>query len=123
MAKATRTVTAANGGPVLDATKTICSLNHDDIQLKVDQTIDYKSATEEKVSMGKIKSFIYAGHDQCDKESIWMNVQDILVEGSSTEWISVNLWLIHFKNGLFNKTKTEKNDAGNKRKTSKQRPF
>lgn len=61
--------------------------------LTVGMTVDYQSAdTNEKSSMGKILEFKYAGFDQCDKASIWMNVKDAQ-EDKQTEWISVNNWV------------------------------
>jgi hypothetical protein len=72
------------------------------VTLKVGQSIDYKSATEPRISMGKIAAFKYAGHQQENKESVWMRVVDV-EENTKSEWISLNVWEDQNKKGYFKK--------------------
>lgn len=78
-----------------------CTLTTGD-ELKVGQSIDYKSATEQKISMGKIAKFIYSGYLGENKSSIWMRIVDVQ-ESTKSEWISVSLWEEQNKKGYFKK--------------------
>lgn len=71
-------------------------------QLKVGQNIDYKSATEQKISIGKIAAFKYSGYLQENKTSIWMRVVDV-EENTKSEWISLTVWQDQSKRGFFKK--------------------
>ncbi len=62
------------------------------IVIKVGQSIDYQSASEQGVtSIGKILEFKYAGYRQSDTSSPWAKVADV-VDPAKTEWISLNNW-------------------------------
>ena len=73
-----------------------------DVTLKVGQSIDYKSATEHKISIGKIAAFKYSGYQQENKESVWMRVVDV-EENTKSEWISLTVWEDQNKKGYFKK--------------------
>lgn len=91
-----------------------CKIGND-LVLKIDQTIDYKSAIDHRTSIGKIKEFSYAPDAQSsvlgakDKSSLWMYVEES--ETGEKEWISVNVWYQHMKAGIFNNIKYKENDS------------
>lgn len=87
----------------LNSNKTECTIG--DVTLQVEQTIEYKSATDHRTSVGKIKAFQYAGYKQEDTSSVWMRIEDISQPGLS-EWISCINWGIQNRKGLFGRTKT-----------------
>lgn len=123
MAKQTSKAGVQSDSPCLNKEKSECKAG--DIILKIDQSIEYRKANEEKNSVGKIKSFMYAGYGQEEVSSIWMNIQDTFDKSNQSEYISVNIWLGHHKAGLFNNdTKPKSNESGNKKpKSNSKRPF
>lgn len=94
--------------PKLNADKTECKIG--EVTLRANQTIDYKTATENSISIGRILQFKYAGYQQSDTESVWMNVAD-MGERAATEWVSVVTWHNQHQAGLF--TTKPKQEAEN----------
>ena len=94
----------------LNEDKSVCNVA-DGVELRLQQSIDFKSAVDNKISIGKIEGFMYAGYEQENKASIWMRLVD--VEDSSSEWISVTVWNSQRERGFFgdaiNKPKAKKN--------------
>lgn len=113
MSKATTTAQVPGTIPVLDASKTQCTIGG--LTLIVGSTVDYKSAIEEKISIGEIKQFMYAGYGQSDRDSVWMRVHD-MGKDTDPEWISVAVWYEQFLNrkkpaeALIKETPVKKND-------------
>lgn len=98
--------------------KSLCKV--DGLHLKTGQVLDYKGATENKLSMGRIVAFKYAGNfDQENTESVWMLVSDTLTKGGPPEWISVRTWKEQYDDGIFSTKKqvvnvdTEPEDSEN----------
>lgn len=89
--------------PVLMPDKSNCTIA--EVRLKLYQNIDYKSATERRVSVGKITEFKYpsAGHEnKPDKSSVWMRIVDSQ-NVQDSEWVSVAVWYEQYVAGLFGK--------------------
>jgi hypothetical protein len=103
--------------PGLNKEKSICKVGN--VELKINDTIDYKSAIESPTSMGKILEFKYAGLNQSDTESVWMNIQDMADTNNKTEWISVHVWYEQYKLTSVKPVK----DGSKKRSTSSEHPF
>lgn len=93
--------------PILSADKTKVTIG--DQELNLEQSIDYKSATEYRTSIGKIKAFMHPGYKQGDTSTVWMRIVDMGQE-SVSEWISVRVWFEQFKRGMFRNTKKVKDD-------------
>lgn len=96
--------------PTLNPLKDTCKAG--EVTLKAGQTIDYKSATERKISMGKIVSFMYPGNRQENTGSVWMRVVDV-ENVQMSEWLSVGVWYDQHKRGMFTKLQTSKQAAKN----------
>lgn len=90
--------------PVLSDDRTKCMI--DDLTLIVGSTIDYKPAGEIRSSIGKINSFMYAGHQQLDKQSVWMYISD-LGKQADNEWVSVRVWKQQFDENQFQPLQNE----------------
>lgn len=88
-----------------------------DITLSVNQTIDYLSAAETKPGVGRIEAFKYAGYNQQDTESAWMNIVEVITDkgtnSRNSEWVSVRVWYEQHKEGRFTNQKI-KNDNSTK---------
>lgn len=108
---------------VLSKDKTECIVVAGELILKVGQTIDYKSATEYKPSIGKIEKFMYAGHSEENKDSVWMRIVDS-TDNNQSEWISVNVWKEQYDKGMFgNNNKKPKTNGSKKPEDSSKYAF
>lgn len=108
--------------PVIANDRRSCTIGSETLQLS--QSIDFKSATEQRVGVGKILDFKYAGYNQSDKDSAWMLVRDVVEE--TEEWISLNVWLEHREKGLFGvtkKTEVVSNDKSSESDNTDDLPF
>lgn len=96
-----------------------------DVAIRVGDSIDYKSATERLPSAGKVEKLQYAGYKQCDSESVWMLIRDI-VNSNVSEWVSVYVWNCQRQRGMFKQqTKPSKpvEDASAKSVPTEDLPF
>lgn len=105
--------------PILSADRTICSIAN--VELKVGSSLDFKSAIEAKVCLGKIHEFKYAGHREEDTESVWMFLSD--VESGDMEWISVYVWNSQREEGIFGKVEKPKTNASSQPENTADYPF
>lgn len=80
---------ATSNKPVLSADKMQCDIG--DFCLRVNTTVDYKPAADERLSMGKIDAFKHPGYSESDKQSVWMNIVD-MTNDQQREWVSVSVW-------------------------------
>lgn len=106
--------------PILSKDKTTCTIG--DVTLKIEESIDYKSATEIRTSVGKIKAFIYPGFKQNDTTTVWMRIED-MVNTAVSEWISVRVWHEQYSRGLFRNSKKPKTNVDKKSKNVSDTPF
>lgn len=108
-----------NNAPVLAPGKTECTIG--DVVLRVDQTIEYIGCADIKTSIGKIKSFKYAGYGEEDISSVWMLVHE-MSRVDQSEYVSVSNWYASYKLGLFKKN-TSEHATDKKPKSTAKRPF
>jgi hypothetical protein len=93
--------------PVLAPDKSFCTIG--EVRLKLHQNIDYKSATERRISVGKIVEFKHPGagtDNKPEKDSVWMRIVDSQ-NVQETEWCSCALWYEQYNNNLFGNKKME----------------
>jgi hypothetical protein len=98
--------------PVINAEGTSCIIG--DVTLSVNQSVDYKSAIENRTSIGTIQSFKYASHTVDNvltenKSSVWMRIKDS--QDDSYEWISVYVWKTHYDRNVFGNNKRKKDGS------------
>lgn len=98
-----------NDIPVLAPDKSYAEIG--EVRIKLNQNIDYKSATDPRVSIGKVVSFQYAGWRKQDKTSVHMRIVDVQ-DNNKSEWVSVYRWYCEYQRGIFGKPKEElKNES------------
>lgn len=114
-----KTKSNLNNAPVLAPGKTECTIG--DVVLRVDQTIEYIGCADIKTSIGKIKSFKYAGYGEEDISSVWMLINE-MSRVDQSEFISVSNWYMSYILGKFTKN-TSDHVANKKPKSTAKRPF
>ena len=114
-------VAPGNEFPVLNDDKSICTIGG--LTLPVNQTIDFKPQLEERITLGKIVEFKYAGYRQENKSSVWMLLLDLNEKTNRSEWQSVQLWYDRFAKQIFEQQKPKANDTSAKPANPSQRPF
>lgn len=92
------------------------SVKIDDIELKLNQTCEYRSSYDNKISMGKITEF-----RDMKEGSIWMCISD-LENPQKKDWISLSVWKEHYEQGLFSK-KQKNNDTNTEPEDNEEYPF
>jgi len=87
-----------------------------DIELKINQTCEYKSNYGQEISIGKIVEF-----RKMDEGIIWMCIVDL--ETQKKEWYSVNNWLQYYREGLFSKKIQIQDDTDTEPEDNEKYPF